>query len=70
MTFRIGERVRSTSGIEGRVAVPSSSAAIQQNLYVAHGQNETTTRVVTEDGEVRRFLDSALTSLEMVDEGE
>ena len=58
--FRVGDRVRSKSGIEGRIAAPNSSAAIQKDVRLSVHEAAPTWLVVTEDGEVRRFLETAL----------
>lgn len=60
MEFKPGARVRSSSGVEGRVARPNSSADIQRTVRLSPSQTEDTYLVVTGDGEVRRFLESAL----------
>lgn len=65
MGFYLGQRVRSTSGVEGEIILPASSAAIQASVKVGpHGHAIDACLVLTGDGEVRRFREDALTPIE------
>lgn len=61
--FRLGERVRSRSGVDGEVAGPFNSYDNPGLKALGEG-SVAVVWIFTDDGEVRRFREDALESLE------
>lgn len=63
MMLRPGDPVRSTSGVEGKIAFPNSLVSEQKTVRLGQSETADTFLVVTKDGEVFRFLETALIRL-------